>query len=138
MNMDEKQAKKIRQRLADEHQKLIDIIHRNRLAEEEINQVHTEDVSDLATISHNKELLLNFREGDFQRLKSIEEARQRLDSGRYGECVRCGEDIAEKRLKAVPWATLCVKCQERNESAKKSRPVLVGFDSQEEEPDEEG
>ena len=34
----------------------------------------------------------------------------------YGECAECGTEIAEARLKALPFATLCVSCQEREES----------------------
>ena len=110
--MDEKKTQKFRQRLLEEYQKLIRSINRNRMAEEEIKLENTEDEGDLATISHNKELLYNLHESDFQRLKSIQEALKRMDRGEYGECIRCGEDINEKRLMAVPWATLCIQCQE--------------------------
>ena len=55
--MDEKKIQKFRQRLLEEYQKLIRSINRNRLAEEEIKLENTEDEGDLATISHNKELL---------------------------------------------------------------------------------
>ena len=72
--MDEKKTQKFRQRLLEEYQKLIRSINRNRLAEEEIKLENTEDEGDLATISHNKELLYNLHESDFQRLKSIQEA----------------------------------------------------------------
>lgn len=37
-------------------------------------------------------------------------ALQRIDDGTYGECLRCGEAIAEKRLAVDPAATLCVDC----------------------------
>jgi len=104
--MDEKKVQKFKQRLLEEYQKLIRSINRNRLAEEEIQLENTEDEGDLATISHNKELLYNLHESDFQRLKSIQEALKRMDRGEYGECLRCGEDINEKRLMAVPWATM--------------------------------
>ncbi len=97
---DKKKTQKFRQRLLEEYQKLIRSINRNRLAEEEIKLENTEDEGDLATISHNKELLYNLHESDFQRLKSIQEALKRMDRGEYGECVRCGEDINEKRLMA--------------------------------------
>ena len=110
--MDEKKVQKFRQRLLEEYQKLIRSINRNRLAEEEIKLENTEDEGDLATISHNKELLYNLHESDFQRLKSIQEALKRMDRGEYGECLKCGEDINEKRLMAVPWATMCIECQE--------------------------
>jgi len=94
--MDDKKLQKFRQRLTEENQKLIRSINRNRLAEEEITLENTEDEGDLATISHNKELLYNLHESDFQRLKSIQEALKRMDRGEFGECIRCGEDINEK------------------------------------------
>jgi RNA polymerase-binding protein DksA len=95
---------------------------------------NAEDECDLATISHNRELLYDLRESDFHRLRSIEEALKAIDSGQYGECVRCGEDIKEKRLMAVPWTTLCIQCQEETETERASSPhVLVGMDEQETE-----
>src|SRR5262249_57791187 len=106
--MDEKKIQKFRQRLLEEYQKLIRSINRNRLAEEEIKLENTEDEGDLATISHNKELLYNLHESDFQRLKSIQEALKRMDRGEYGECVRCGGDINEKRLMSVTMSALLI------------------------------
>lgn len=49
-------------------------------------------------------------------LRRIDEALRRVGAGLYGVCEDCGNDIAEARLKAVPFATLCVQCQEREES----------------------
>ena len=82
---------------------------------EEITTENTEDEYDLATISHNKELLYNLHETDLARLKVIQECIKTLDSGRYGECVRCGDSINEKRLLAMPWAASCIRCQEEKE-----------------------
>ena len=126
--MDDKKVQKFKLRLTEECQKLIRSINRNRLAEEEITLENTEDEGDLATINHNKELLYNLHESDFQRLKSIQEALKRMDRGEYGECVRCNEDIAEKRLLAVPWATTCIKCQEDVESKQPRRSVDASLD----------
>ena len=113
--MDEKKTQKFRQRLLEEYQKLIRSINRNRMAEEEIKLENTEDEGDLATISHNKELLYNLHESDFQRLKSIQEALKRMDRGEYGECVDCGIDIPFARLEVQPAAVRCVPCQDRYE-----------------------
>ncbi len=41
-------------------------------------------------------------------LKEIERAIARAERGTYGLCERCGRPIAEERLKAMPWATLCI------------------------------
>lgn len=45
-------------------------------------------------------------------LKSVRAALDRIEDEIYGVCLRCEEPIAEKRLKAVPWAAYCVDCQE--------------------------
>lgn len=49
-------------------------------------------------------------------LGKIDEAIRRLEAGVYGVCAECGAEIAEARLKALPFATLCVACQEREET----------------------
>jgi DnaK suppressor protein len=42
----------------------------------------------------------------------VEEALDRLDAGDYGTCQACDGPIAEKRLRALPWARYCVTCQD--------------------------
>jgi DnaK suppressor protein len=49
-------------------------------------------------------------------LKHIRAALDRIEEDMYGVCLRCEEPIAEKRLKAIPWASYCVDCQESIES----------------------
>ena len=44
--------------------------------------------------------------------REIREAIERIQDGSYGECLRCEEPIAPKRLQAVPWAAHCIRCQE--------------------------
>jgi DnaK suppressor protein len=48
-------------------------------------------------------------------LARIDEALHRLEQGGYGECAECGSPIAAARLRALPFATLCRSCQEREE-----------------------
>lgn len=45
-----------------------------------------------------------------RQIASVRRALERIDDGTYGTCVRCGEDIAEERLKARPEAALCIDC----------------------------
>lgn len=47
-----------------------------------------------------------------QMLKEIDRALERVARGSYGVCESCGEDISPARLKALPWARYCVRCQE--------------------------
>jgi DnaK suppressor protein len=49
---------------------------------------------------------------DYEQLRLIEEALDRLASGDYGICLSCEEPIPPKRLHAVCWARYCVRCQE--------------------------
>ena len=63
-------------------------------------------------------------------LRHIQEVMKAMDRGQYGECVRCGEDINEKRLEAVPWATMCIRCQEETEHTPSSM-VLAGLEAEE-------
>lgn len=43
-------------------------------------------------------------------IASVKRALARIEDGTYGECVRCGEDIAPARLEARPEASLCIDC----------------------------
>lgn len=45
-------------------------------------------------------------------LESIDAALKRIEEGSYGICDGCGEPISVDRLKAIPYATLCIHCQE--------------------------
>ena len=50
-------------------------------------------------------------------LNKINEALARLDEGRYGHCFECGDEIAEARLRALPFAVRCKDCEEERETA---------------------
>jgi DnaK suppressor protein len=50
-------------------------------------------------------------------LNKINDALQRLEHGDYGNCYECGEEIAEKRLRALPFAVRCKDCEEARENA---------------------
>ena len=52
-----------------------------------------------------------------QSLLDISKALTRLDSGDYGFCEECGEEIAEKRLQINPTATYCIECSSQLETA---------------------
>ena len=50
-------------------------------------------------------------------LNKIHDALTRLEQGTYGNCFDCGEEIAEKRLRALPFAVRCKDCEEARENA---------------------
>jgi|ERR1051326_8739391 DnaK suppressor protein len=67
---------------------------------------------DQAQITHDEFISLRMNGLDYNQLRMVEEALDRLSSGDYGFCLSCEEAIAPKRLQAIPWARYCVTCQE--------------------------
>jgi RNA polymerase-binding transcription factor len=56
-------------------------------------------------------------------LSKINEALRRLDESTYGNCFECGDEIAEARLKALPFAVRCKDCEEARETAEQRERV---------------
>ena len=57
-------------------------------------------------------------------LNKIDEALRRLEEGTYGYCFECGEEISERRLRALPFAVRCKDCEEARE-VKQQRDRLM-------------
>jgi DnaK suppressor protein len=60
----------------------------------------------------NREVAIRNLDRESKLLKEVQAALKRVEEGSYGTCLRCEEEIPEKRMKAVPWAAYCVACQE--------------------------
>ncbi len=84
---------------------------------------------DLAQISHDEFVSLRLNGLDYQKLRMVDEALDRLAAGDYGVCLVCETPIPDKRLRAVPWARFCVACQEQtagqiaSDAARQLEPV---------------
>jgi DnaK suppressor protein len=70
-------------------------------------------LGDTATATYDRELDQGLEEGVQQTLGDIEAALRRIDDGTYGQCLMCGKQISEPRLRAIPWAQLCIDDQRR-------------------------
>jgi DnaK suppressor protein len=57
-------------------------------------------------------------------LHKIEEALARLDEQTYGYCFECGDEISERRLRALPFAVRCKDCEEAREIAEQRERQL--------------
>jgi DnaK suppressor protein len=58
-------------------------------------------------------------------LNKVDDALARLEQGTYGNCFECGEEIAEKRLRALPFAVRCKDCEEARETAEQRERQLT-------------
>lgn len=74
------------------------------------------DSIDLAQAAFSRELFYALREKDLALYRSIRAALERIENQTYGYCTSCGCHMNRKRLDALPWAELCLDCQEAKES----------------------
>lgn len=72
-------------------------------------------MADAASDSYDREFALNIASKEGSILYDIDYALKRIDDKTYGICEICEKEISVARLNAVPYAKLCVKCQEKEE-----------------------
>jgi DnaK suppressor protein len=70
------------------------------------------DESDRANAASSTDLSILQRNQADSMLKAINEALDRIDTGDYGLCLNCEQQLPTKRLEALPWARFCITCQE--------------------------
>lgn len=70
-----------------------------------------DDTIDMASQAVERERELALRSNLEDLLERVQKALIRIDQAEYGVCERCGEKISRERLKAVPHATMCLRCR---------------------------
>ncbi len=76
---------------------------------------YTFHMADVATDNYDREFSLGLASKERGVLYEINNALQKLRDGGFGLCEICKKPISKIRLKAVPYATLCLKCQQARE-----------------------
>jgi DnaK suppressor protein len=74
------------------------------------------DFADRSAAANEQEISIQLKQTDAKLLRAIDDALQRVESGTFGICVECEEEIPAARLKAVPWTKVCVACKEKQYS----------------------
>jgi len=113
--MDKKRVKTFRDKLLGRREGLVGQVQAAETYSRERDSEATQDPADMAANAYNKELLFSMSANDRKLLGLIDEALVRIEAGKYGNCVHCGEPVLEKRLEAVPWARHCLRCQDLQE-----------------------
>lgn len=98
--------------------------HRSEIA---IQQ--SSDMLDQIQSASERDLAIGNLERESLRLREVDAALERMADGAFGTCAECGDEIGMKRLKAVPWAPACLRCQETAERAIKQRAEPIGVPS---------
>jgi DnaK suppressor protein len=109
-----------RQRLSEKRRQLEDEVGRSALYGKGQEDDSIKDLGDQATTAYTREFLFELGNGDRRLLREVLIALRKLDEGGFGECERCAEEIAEKRLEALPFARYCIDCQRRIEHEEKA------------------
>ncbi len=76
---------------------------------------YTYHMADVATDNYDREFSLGLASSERDILYELDDALKRIEDGIYGVCESCKVSISKSRLKAVPYAHLCIKCQEKKE-----------------------
>ena len=93
-------------------QRLSDLQARLSSIKEAVTKPHSGDSAEQAQERENDEVVDAIGNETALSIKIIQAALGRIESGSYGICESCGEDIGEARLRAIPEATRCVECVE--------------------------
>ena len=129
MALSKEQKKQFRQLLITEREKLAgeikaiaqDASKSPREASGDLS-VYTMHMADMAADTYERELSMNLVSSEQEILYEIDDALKRLDDGSYGVCQQCNQPITMSRLKAVPYASMCIACQRAKEQKQKQKP----------------
>ncbi len=80
---------------------------------------HALHMADVATDMYDREFTLGLASNDRELLYEVDEALGRIYDGTYGVCAECKKPIPATRLKAMPHARTCIKCQEKLETKRR-------------------
>ena len=78
--------------------------------EGELDKPRTEDFADHATESEADEVLESLGMAGLNEIEAIRVALERIQSGTFGICTVCGEEISDDRLEVVPYTATCRNC----------------------------
>ena len=83
--------------------------------QEIVDDMEPKDLADIAADDIDRRILEVLGSQEIKRLQLIDSALGRLENGHYGVCMSCGNKIPPERLKAIPYAILCIDCKSSEE-----------------------
>ena len=120
--MTKKDLKHFEERLLEERKKLLGQLG---YLERTLNKTQRDSAGDLSAYSFHmadmgtdameREKTFLFASAEGRLLYNVDQALRRLYRNEYGVCQSCGKEIGKARLEAIPQASLCVSCQEKQE-----------------------
>lgn len=90
---------------------------------EDIAVETTPDALDATQNAADRNLLIRNIDQLAAEMREVRAALRRIDDDEFGKCLDCNDAIHPKRLAVVPWARLCVTCQDREKRAPPTTPT---------------
>ena len=109
--MEEEQLHQTKEHLLKMRKEVMTEVQNAAVTSREIGQDGVPDIGDMSANTYNRDVLLNLSEGQRQKIRDIDAALDRLAQGEYGICVRCGDEIAERRMEVRPFSRYCIECK---------------------------
>lgn len=113
--MQASKLEEFKRKLLEKRRALLSDVREQSATSMEAGSDGTQDIADQASTAYTKEFLLSIGDAGRRLLRQVDVALEKIREGTYGECEKCGEEIAEKRLEALPFARYCIACQEEEE-----------------------
>ena len=86
------------------------------------------DPVDMTQEAAERDVAVQLLDRESALVRHLRNAIHRIEDGSYNLCLQCEEEIAPTRLKAIPWAELCIRCQERAEGLAAQRRGMSAFE----------
>ena len=109
------QTKQLERQLAELERRMVDELSRHLGRVQNLSAADPSELLDIAADGELDYMSALSAEAGSATIGEIKRARQKIKDGTYGQCESCGRRITKRRLKARPFATLCIKCKEREE-----------------------
>ena len=79
-------------------------------------------MADIGSDAYEQEFTLSLMASEEGTLELVEQALDRIRAKTFGSCEECGGVISKKRLEAIPFAAMCIRCAEKMEQPAAGRP----------------
>lgn len=86
------------------------------------------DPVDLTQEASERDVAVQMLDRESVLVRQLRAAIDRTKDGSYGICLQCEEEIAPRRLQAIPWAELCIQCQQRADNLASEGADISAFE----------
>lgn len=119
-HVNKKDLKRFKDLLIEERNNLIKKASKTLAEEATLDVNELPDEIDQASAEYSQSFIFRLRDREKYYLSKIDKALEKIESGEFGTCETCGDEISTKRLEARPVTTLCIRCKEEQEMEERS------------------